>query len=243
MKILTASFAVLSLMGALACAQDVQSLEHARFARLPEFGNTVEPLRTKAGALADDVAAQSIDPVGRVKRQTDLNSSPAVLAAKYGKPVKVEPAWCFKGTSYSFQPSANTYIYATTNPEGSAIEDLMYFKFNGPFSEAEKTALYNANVDRSHVWDGDYRGFDFGFDWDGRREVKKLGFERYKHHILYEVNGGHAIVDNVREQDGKTSYQVRTLKQFRFEQTAIKRILEEQKAKGTVTVGALQRVK
>ena len=76
---------------------------------------------------------------------------------------------------------------------------------------------------------------------DGK--CKKLGFERYKHHILYEVNGGNAIVDNVREQDGKTSYQVRTLKQFRFEQTAIKRILDEQKAKGAVTVGAVQRVK
>jgi len=142
-----------------------------------------------------------------------------------------------------FQPSLNTYIFATTNPEGTKIEDLMYFKFNGRFSESEKAALYKQNVDRGHVWDGDYRGFFSRFDWDGKREFKKLGLERYKHYIQYETNGVNAIVENMHEQDGKTSYQLRTLKQFLFEQTAIKQLIKEAKAKGTVTVGAILRVK
>jgi hypothetical protein len=175
--------------------------------------------------------------------QTDLNSTPAALAARYGKPVKIEAAWCFKGTSYSFQPSLNTYIFATTNSDGTKIEDLMYFKFNGAFSRAEKAALYKRNVDQSRVWDGDYRGFFSRFDWDGKREFKKLGLERYKHCIQYETNGVNAIVENMHEQDGKTSYQLRTLKQFLFEQAAIKKIIKEENAKGTVTVGAIQRVK
>ena len=193
--------------------------------------------------LTAAIAALSMTGALARAQQTDLNSTPAAIAAKYGKPVKVESAWCFKGTSYSFQPSLNTYIFATTNPDGTKIEDLMYFKFNGPFSGAEKAALYKQNVDRGHVWDGDYRGFFSRFDWDGKREFKKLGLERYKHYIQYETNGVNAIVENMHEQDGKTSYQLRTLKQFLFEQTAIKQYIKEAKAKGTVTVGAIQRVK
>jgi hypothetical protein len=221
MKMLTAAFAALSMTSALARSQDVQSLEHVRFA-----------------------TAHSSDPAAMVKQvQTDLNSAPAALAAKYGKPVKVESAWCFKGTSYSFQPSLNTYIFATTNPEGTAIEDLMYFKFNGPFSEAEKSVLYKQNVDQGRVWDGDYRRYSSRFDWDGKQEFKKLGLENYKHYVQYETNGVNAIVENMHEQDGKTSYQLRTLKQFFFEQTAIKRLIKEEKAKGTVTVGAIERVR
>lgn len=244
MKTLTAAFAALSITGTLACAQNLQSFEHAQLNRSLESSDTVKSLPAGAATLNADAAAHSSNPAARVKQeQTDLNSAPSVLTAKYGKPVKVEPAWCLKGTSYSFQPSVNTYIFATTNPEGTAIADLMYFKFNGPFSDPEKTALFKQNVDRGRAWDGDQRGFFSRFDWDGKREYKKLGLERYKHNVLYETNGVNAIVENMHEQDNKTSFQVRTMKQFLFEQTAIKHLLKEEKAKGTVTVGAIQQVK
>jgi hypothetical protein len=67
-------------------------------------------------------------PILKVSRQPDVGSTVAYLTAKYGKPVKVEPAWC-GGTAYGFQPTKMTYVYAIEN---GVVGDVMYFDFNKP---------------------------------------------------------------------------------------------------------------
>src|ERR1700740_3750248 len=75
----------------------------------------------------------------------DLNAAVAQLTARYGKPKKVERAWYGAGMSYGFQPSPNLYVYATTNPRGSRIEDVIYIRFkkwvNIPYTPEESKRL------------------------------------------------------------------------------------------------------
>jgi hypothetical protein len=178
---------------------------------------------------------------GSAYAQTDLNSTPGQLEAKYGRPVKIEAAWCGKGNSYGFEPTRNSYVYATCY--GKEIADVLYFRFDRPFTTVEKEALFKQNQDPSYAWEGDRLTPTLNFDWNGEHKYKHLGLEGGVHGVKYQVNSFYGIVGNDHTHDGVTSYQVRTTSQFAFEQTAIKRILEEQKAKGTVTVGAVRRVK
>jgi hypothetical protein len=61
--------------------------------------------------------------------QPDLGSTVDYLTGKYGKPVKVEPAWC-GGAAYGFQPTKMTYVYAIET--NGVVNDIMYFDFNKP---------------------------------------------------------------------------------------------------------------
>ena len=45
------------------------------------------------------------------------------LTAKYGKPVKVEKAWC-GGTAYGFRPAKMTYVYAIET--NGVVDDITY---------------------------------------------------------------------------------------------------------------------
>ena len=174
---------------------------------------------------------------------TDLNATPAQLGQRYGKPVKTEPSFFGKGTSYGFQPDQNSYVYATTDPSGALIGSVMYFKFGGPFTQAEKEKLFRKNVDPGHMWDG----YNYA-DWDGTHDYKRLGAESGLHKVIREANGPGAVIGNDHKDDksGVISYQVRTGEQFAFEQPVIRKAIAKQQAaagvQGQVTVGRLRSI-
>ena len=158
----------------------------------------------------------------------DLNSTPAQLVARYGKPTKVERAWYGAGMSYGFQPSANLYIYATTDPSGSRVEDVLYVRFkdwvNVPYTSREARVLLQRNLDYHVAWKGDRPGVSF---WDGIDDVSHLGKE---YGVLREwsLTNDRAVIANTRKIDSKDikgnpiiGGQVRTLEQFNVEQQAI----------------------
>jgi hypothetical protein len=159
----------------------------------------------------------------------DLNATVAQLTARYGKPKKVERAWYGAGMSYGFQPNPNLYVYATTNPSGSRVEDLIYIRFkdwiNVPYTSQEARALMQQNLDHHITWRSDYPGVSF---WDGIEDVKHLGKE---HGVMqaWSLNYNHAVIGNTRKLDTKDingnpiiAAQVRTLDQFQAEQSAIR---------------------
>ena len=158
----------------------------------------------------------------------DLNATVAQLTARYGKPKKVERAWYGAGMSYGFQPNPNLYVYATTNPSGSRVEDLIYIRFkdwvNVPCTSQEARGLLQQNLDHHITWKTDYPGVSF---WDGIEDVKHLGKE---HGVMrvWSLNYNHAVIGNTRQLDHKDingnpiiAAQVRTLDQFHAEQSAI----------------------
>ena len=67
--------------------------------------------------------------ISRTIPQPDLGSTVDSLTAKYGKPVKVEKAWC-GGTAYGFRPTKMTYVYAIEI--FGVVNDITYFDFNKP---------------------------------------------------------------------------------------------------------------
>jgi hypothetical protein len=186
----------------------------------------------------------------------DLNSTPAQLAAKYGKAVKIEKSWCGAGLSYGFQPSPSRYIYATTDPSGSRVEDLVYIKLDGgSFSEKEKSDFLLANSDRHIAWQGDNEPY-----WNGGIDQKTLGRERFPHTVKAQSNGPRFIIYNMHNQGwkkdpasgkwvetpadpkaGPVSFQIRTGTQFQVEQAVIKRLQKEYKEKASVTVGKIEK--
>jgi hypothetical protein len=174
---------------------------------------------------------------------TDLNATPTQLAQRYGKPVKTEPSFFGKGTSYGFQPTKNSYVYATTDPSGALIGSVMYFKFDGPFTQEEKETLFRKNVDPGHVWDG----YNFA-NWDGTHDYKRLGTENGIHKVIREANGPGVVIGNDHRDDksGAISYEVRTGEQFAVEQPIIKKLIQDrQVASGVrdqVKVAVLERV-
>lgn len=163
-------------------------------------------------------AAESINTRG----YTDLNSTVAQLTSRYGKPVKVEKGWYGAGLSYEFHPSKNSYIYATTNPEQTLVEDVIYTQFGGKygnipqqFTKEEKSAFIARNSDAHITYWGDANAQGTDGNWDGTDKVKHLGRE-YNLTVRYDLNWTeHSIIGRDVDKDG---YQVRTLKQFNVEQ-------------------------
>src|ERR1700740_461819 len=158
----------------------------------------------------------------------DLNATVAQLTARYGKPKKVERAWYGAGMSYGFQPSPNLYVYATTNPRGSRVEDPIYIRFNHwvnvPYTSQEARALLQQNLDHHITWKSDYPGVSF---WDGIEDVKHLRKESGLMRA-WSLNYNRAVISNTRKLDTKDikgnpiiAGQVRTLDQFNVEQPAI----------------------
>jgi hypothetical protein len=147
--------------------------------------------------------------------QTDLNATPAQLAARYGKPVRVEASWFGGGgLSYSFQPSKTLFVYATTNPYNTKVEDVIYKKLNGSWTRAEWETFILRNTDPHIVYYGDMHEFDVNFDSNGLEDVKHLGKERNLV-IKSDYNWTHQIIGKTTDDGG---FQVRTKKQFEIEQ-------------------------
>jgi hypothetical protein len=133
--------------------------------------------------------------------------------ANYGHEVKVENAWC-GGTAYSFI-KRGLYIYAIFSPDGK-LGDITYFdnRTGDPLPPAMQAHLWLINIDKSRMWDGD-NYFTF---WDGKKSVKKLGYESFPHRLMYETNGPNVMIENAN----KNGWQIRTKQQFQIEQGALK---------------------
>jgi hypothetical protein len=158
---------------------------------------------------------------------TDLKSTVAEMTARYGKPIKIEAGWYGAGVSYTFHPYKGFYVYATTNPAQTLVEDVIYSQFSGrygeislPFSKAQKSNFIAKNSD-SHVqyW-GDYTAQGPDMNWDGTEEIKHLGVEG-RVIVRYDLNwtNDHSIVAKETENGG---FQVRTKNQFDVEQPYVK---------------------
>jgi hypothetical protein len=166
---------------------------------------------------------------GNYTGRTDLNSTPAQLIALYGKPQKVETGWYGFGTSYSFTLKHGVYLYATTNPYNTKVEDVIYTRPSKPWTDAEEDHLLLVNSDLHITYDGDYSS-----DWNGVEHVEHLGKEKNlwvksdcycTHQIVAKDIWGlptapdAEILPGLLEQGG---YQLRTKKQFDVEQKFIK---------------------
>ena len=150
---------------------------------------------------------------------TDLNATPAELAARYGKPVKIESSWFGGGgLSYSFQPSRTLFVYATTNPYSNKVEDVIYRKLNGSWTKGETETFILRNSDPHIAYYGDVHEFDVNFDYSGLEDVKHLGKERDLI-IKSDYNWTHQIIGKTTDNG---AFQVRTQKQFYLEQKFIK---------------------
>jgi hypothetical protein len=150
---------------------------------------------------------------------TDLNSTVAQLTSRYGKPVMVEKGWYGAGLSYEFHPAESLYVYATTTPDQTRVEDVIYTQFTGkPFTAAEKSHLLVHNSDPHITYYGDSIAFGTEVEWDGTEQVKRLGKE-HNLTLKSDLNWTHQIV--TKETDNG-SYQIRTKAQFDREQKFLK---------------------
>jgi hypothetical protein len=195
MKLMLAALAALS-MGAYLCCEEAQ---------------TAEP----AAATAQ---------ISKARPQPDLGSTIDYLTAKYGKPVKVEKAWC-GGTAYGFRPTNMTYVYAIET--NGVANDITYFDFNKPeLTQEDSVRLFRSQFNQPITWvDKEYK--------------KGLGQEKGKHctHTQWIVlsagalREGKSFISNPKDK----GWQFRTPEQFWAEQAVIKALkkkwLEQEKVK------------
>lgn len=151
--------------------------------------------------------------------QARIGSNLEQCRANYGHEVKVEKAWC-GGTAYGFV-NQGLYIYAIFSPDGK-VGDVTYFDNTAakPLSKAMQEHLWAENVDKSIEWDSKYQynNEHANMGWDGRQEYKNLGSEKGKHWMMTETNGTRALIENAN----KNGWQIRSMKQFQIEQSALK---------------------
>jgi hypothetical protein len=180
------------------------------------------------GAFAQAYETSPVSSVTPVS--PDLNATVAQLISRYGQPKKVEHSWYGAGMSYGFEPNPNLYVYATTNPSGSRVEDVIYIRFkdwvNVPYTREEAKRLLIENLDHHLTWKTDLPGVTY---WDGISDVRHLGKEHGLREVL-SLNYNHAVIGNMRKLDDHKdikgspiiAFQVRTLNQFYAEQAAIR---------------------
>jgi len=127
--------------------------------------------------------------------------------ANYGHEVKVEKAWC-GGTGYGFI-NQGLYIYVIFSPDGK-VGDIIYFDNTAakPLSKAMQEYLWTENAEYYIALNG----------WDGKQELKKLGQEHFHHWVVTERNGLRVLVENAN----KNGWQIRNMRQFQIEQSALK---------------------
>lgn len=139
--------------------------------------------------------------------------------ANYGHEVKVEKAWC-GGTAYGFI-NQGLYIYAILSPDGK-VGDVIYFDNTAqiPLSVEMRKHVWNANVDKSIAWDDQYLYLnEHGImGWDGKVRHKSLGAEHFDHWTMTETNGLRVMIENAN----KNGWQIRSMTQFKIEQSALK---------------------
>jgi hypothetical protein len=162
--------------------------------------------------------------ISKASPQPDLGSTVDYLTAKYGKPVKVEKAWC-GGTAYGFRPTNMTYVYAIET--NGVVNDITYFDFNKPeLTQEDSVRLFRSQFNQPITWvDKEYK--------------KGLGQEKGKHwtHTQWialsagALREGKSFISNPKDK----GWQFRTPEQFAAEQALIKALkkkwLEQEKVK------------
>ena len=182
------------------------------------------------GAYLSCEEAQTAEPatatrqISKASLRPDLGSTVDYLTAKYGKPVKVEKAWC-GGTAYGFRPTNMTYVYAIET--NGVVNDITYFDFNKPeLTQEDSVRLFRSQFNQPITWvDKEYK--------------KGLGQEKGKHwtHMQWialsagALREGKSFISNPKDK----GWQFRTPEQFAAEQAVIKALkkkwLEQEKVK------------
>jgi hypothetical protein len=182
------------------------------------------------GAYLSCEEAQTAEPaaatrqISKASLRPDLGSTVDYLTAKYGKPVKVEKAWC-GGTAYGFRPTKMTYVYAIET--NGVVNDITYFDFNKPeLTQEDSVRLFRSQFNQPITWvDKEYK--------------KGLGQEKGKHwtHMQWialsagALREGKSFISNPKDK----GWQFRTPEQFAAEQALIKALkkkwLEQEKVK------------
>ena len=182
------------------------------------------------GAYLSCEEAQTAEPgaatgqISKASPRPDLGSTVDYLTAKYGKPVKVEKAWC-GGTAYGFRPTKMTYVYAIET--NGVVNDITYFDFNKPeLTQEDSVRLFRSQFNQPITWvDKEYK--------------KGLGQEKGKHwtHMQWialsagALREGKSFISNPKDK----GWQFRTPEQFAAEQALIKALkkkwLEQEKVK------------
>jgi hypothetical protein len=182
------------------------------------------------GAYLSCEEAQTAEPaaatrqISKASLRPDLGSTVDYLTAKYGKPVKVEKAWC-GGTAYGFRPTNMTYVYAIET--NGVVNDITYFDFNKPeLTQEDSVRLFRSQFNQPITWvDKEYK--------------KGLGQEKGKHwtHTQWialsagALREGKSFISNPKDK----GWQFRTPEQFAAEQALIKALkkkwLEQEKVK------------
>ena len=190
-----------------------------------------EAAQTAEPAAATGQISNEHDPVQLFKKvspQPDLGKTVDYLTAKYGKPVKVEKAWC-GGTGYGFRPTKMTYVYAIET--NGVVNDITYFDFNKP----QLTQEDSVNLFRSQ-----FPIFP-PITWADKEYKKGLGEEKGKHwmhtqwivHSAGVLREGKSFISNPKDR----GWQFRTPGQFAAEQAVIKALkkewLEQERGKRT----------
>ena len=187
------------------------------------------------GAYLSCEEAQTAEPaaatgqISKASPRPDLGSTVDYLTAKYGKPVKVEKAWC-GGTAYGFRPTKMTYVYAIET--NGVVGDVTYFDFNKPeLTQEDSVRLFRPQ----------FRDYRLAFTWADKEHKKGLGQEKGKHwtHTQWIVlsagmlREGKSYISNPKDK----GWQFRTPEQFAAEQAIIKALKkkwwEQEKAKRT----------
>jgi hypothetical protein len=186
------------------------------------------------GAYLYGEEAQTAEPaaatgqISKASPKPDLGSTVDYLTAKYGKPVKVEKAWC-GGTGYGFQPTKMTYVYAIET--NGVVNDITYFDFNKPqLTQEDSVRLFRSQFPIFPP-----------ITWADKEHKKGLGEEKGKHwkHTQWIVESamvlreGKSFISNPKDK----GWQFRTPEQFAAEQSVIKALkkkwLEQEKVKRT----------
>ena len=163
--------------------------------------------------------------ISKASPRPDLGSTVDYLTTKYGKPVKVEKAWC-GGTAYGFRPTKMTYVYAIET--NGVVGDVTYFDFDKPqLTQEDSVALLRSQFPI--------------YTWAYKEHKKGLGQEKGKHwthtqwivHSAMVLHEGKSFISNPKDQ----GWQFRTPEQFWAEQAIIKALKKEwwkqEKAKRT----------
>jgi hypothetical protein len=179
------------------------------------------------GAYLYGEEAQTAEPAeGQIVKATqpDLGSTVDYLTGKYGKPVKVEEAWC-GGTAYGFQPTNMTYVYAIES--NGTVGDIMYFDFNKPqMTQEDAVKLFRSQFPT-----------DPPITWIDKEYKNGLGQEKGEH-WKYTISrnagveyGGKSFISNQKEK----GWQFRTPEQFAAEQSVIKTLKKKGGTRKTST--------
>ena len=169
--------------------------------------------------------AAATEQIWKASPKPDLGSTVDYLTARYGKPVKVEKAWC-GGTGYGFQPTKMTYVYAIET--NGVVNDITYFDFNKPqLTQEDSVKLIRSQFPISPP-----------ITWADKEYKKGLGEEKGKHwrHTVQSagvLREGKSFISNPKDK----GWQFRTPEQFAAEQKVIKALkkkwLEQEKGKQT----------